>query len=61
MITDDSLDNFLQVRGFPFKGMGGCSEASTHPTFNPCYARYISPMLRLLVARTVIVGFDGYY
>jgi len=32
MITDDSLDNFLQVRGFPFRGMVGCSEASTHPT-----------------------------
>jgi len=29
--TDDSLDN-LQVRGFSFKGMVGCSEASTHPT-----------------------------
>jgi hypothetical protein len=29
MITDDSLENFLQVRGFS-KGMVGCSEASTH-------------------------------
>jgi len=39
MITDDSLDN-LQVRGFPFiRGMVGCSEAPTHPTHNPCYAR----------------------
>jgi len=32
MITDDSLDNFLQVRGFPFRGMVGFRFAATHPT-----------------------------
>jgi len=39
MITDDSFDNFLQARGFS-RGMVGYSEASTHPTRNPCYARF---------------------
>ena len=31
-ITDDSFDNFLQARGFSFREMVGCSEATTHPT-----------------------------
>ena len=50
MITDDSLDNFLQVRGFHFRGMVGQRFAGLRlavalpPYFNPSR----SLLLRLL-------------